>query len=73
MNFKSCPRDGTLVRSPLKLICFLKIINIFLVIGIRAVEKLHWLFLFCAYSLPAAEYGFTATVCPFSPAVEMLA
>lgn len=74
MNFKSCPRDGTLVRNPLKLIFFLKVINIFLVIGIQAVEKLCWLFLFPAYSLLAAEYGVPATVpaYPISPSLQRL-
>lgn len=68
MNFKSCPRDGTLVRNPLKLIFFLKVINIFLVIGIQAVEKLCWLFLFPAYSLLAAEYGvWSPSYCPSLP------
>lgn len=64
MNFKSSQR-WHIGEKPLKLICFLKIINIFLVIGIKAAQNLLWLFLFCDYSLPATAYGFTATVCPF--------
>lgn len=46
--------------------------NIFPVIGIRAVENLRWLFLCRAYSLLVTEWRVPATTCPVSLSSERL-
>lgn len=72
MNFKSLSQRWHVGKKPLKLIFFLKIMNIFLLIRIWAVEKHCPLFLCCAYGLLAAECRVPATACPVSLTLQRL-